>query len=216
MVQASMIDIPTMTLYERQLEIERGKEYLRDTKRAEDIDYQSKHFGLSAEDKRDLENAINELRQWKKEDDEKALKDIRKMSRELSIENKAAKTRLASYSRSNSRKEGRAISHATQSRIDDHIDNLNSIASEAEKAMRDVKKHVSRVRTAADDFADTIQGAEQPYTAPNEGTPDPGQQEGKHRRGYGGKVWSAYNALQKDRSRNVKAFTSQSTQSFAK
>src|SRR5260370_8251281 len=124
MVQSTMIDIPTKTIYERQLEIERGKEYLRDTKRAEDIDYQSKHFGLSAEDKRDLENAINELRQWKKEDDEKALKDIRKMSRELAIENKAAKTRLASYSRSNSRKEGRALSHATHTTLNYHIYHL--------------------------------------------------------------------------------------------
>jgi HK97 family phage prohead protease len=64
-------------------------------------------------------------------------------------------------------KAGRAISAATQQIVDDHVANLKALAT----------AHTKAIRTAADDFASTIQGAEPTYASPNAGTPD--DQEGK-------------------------------------
>jgi hypothetical protein len=76
----------------------------------------------------------------------------------------------------NNAKAGRAISSGTAQA-------LNNIATQvddhADKAMSTVKDHSKAVRTAADDLATRMQGAETPYAGDDPGTPDDGQQEGK-------------------------------------
>jgi HK97 family phage prohead protease len=74
------------------------------------------------------------------------------------------------------RKAGRAISASNQSSIDNHVSSLHDMAN---KMLADMKAHTKAVHTAADDFANTMQGAEQPYDGDDPGTPDEGQQEGK-------------------------------------
>jgi HK97 family phage prohead protease len=66
-------------------------------------------------------------------------------------------------------KRGAAISAANQELIKAHCANIKSMVAEHSKA----------ITSAADDFATTIQGAEQPYTGADPGTPEEGQQEGK-------------------------------------
>jgi uncharacterized protein len=70
-------------------------------------------------------------------------------------------------------KAGRAISAATQQIVDDHVANIKALAA----------AHTKAVRTAADDFASTIQGAEPTYAAPNAGTPDDQEGSKSHTRG---------------------------------
>jgi len=81
--------------------------------------------------------------------------------------------------RSLARKAGRVISAANQDTIDDHVSNLHDIADQATKAMKSAMVQMKAVHTAADDFANTIQGAEKPYVGDDSGKPDEGQQEGK-------------------------------------
>lgn len=73
-------------------------------------------------------------------------------------------------------KAGRSISAATSQAIKDYT---SSVHDHADKAMSIMKDHTKAVRTAADDFATRMQGAEVPYVGDDPGTPDPGQQEGK-------------------------------------
>jgi len=72
----------------------------------------------------------------------------------------------------------KANSKNTQSHIDNHIADLHDIADTATKAMKRAMSQIKAVHTAADDFATVIQGSEPAY-GDGEGTPDPGQQEGK-------------------------------------
>ena len=76
----------------------------------------------------------------------------------------------------NNAKAGRSISTATAKAINDAA---SAMHDHADKSMDTVKDHVKAVRTAADDFATRMQGAETPYAGDDPGTPDPGQQEGK-------------------------------------
>lgn len=63
-------------------------------------------------------------------------------------------------------KAGRSISADNMQNIQDHVDNMKALAT----------AHMKAVRTAADDFASIMQGAEPTYVAPHAGTPD--EQEG--------------------------------------
>ena len=74
------------------------------------------------------------------------------------------------------KKSGRAISAATAQSIKDYASTMHE---HADKAMDIMKDHAKAVRTAADDLATRMQGAETPYAGDDPGTPDPGQQEGK-------------------------------------
>jgi hypothetical protein len=81
-----------------------------------------------------------------------------------------------SNNRRHASKAGKPISSANQQRIDDHVSNLKSLA---DNAMSSMKEHTKAIRTAADDFATTMQGAEVPYAGDDSGKPDDGRQEGK-------------------------------------
>jgi HK97 family phage prohead protease len=81
-----------------------------------------------------------------------------------------------SNNRRHASKAGKPISSANQQRIDDHVSNLKSLA---DNAMSSMKEHTKAIRTAADDFATTMQGAEVPYAGDDPGKPDDGRQEGK-------------------------------------
>lgn len=84
-----------------------------------------------------------------------------------------------SSNRTSEQKAGKPISSANQQKIDEHIKNLNSMADDADKAVKSMQFHVKAVRTAADDFATSMQGAEKPYEGDDPGKPNDGQQEGK-------------------------------------
>lgn len=73
-------------------------------------------------------------------------------------------------------KSGRAISAATAQSIKSAAEAMHD---HADKAFDIVKEHTKAMRTAADDFANTMQGAEKPYEGDDSGKPDDGQQEGK-------------------------------------
>ena len=73
-------------------------------------------------------------------------------------------------------KSGRAISAATAQSLNSAADAMHD---HADKALDIMKEHTKAVRTAADDFANTMQGAEKPYAGDDSGNPDDGQQEGK-------------------------------------
>jgi len=84
-----------------------------------------------------------------------------------------------SSNRDPNQKAGKPISSANQQKIDDHIKNLNNMADDADKAVKSMQIHVKAVRTAADDFATGMQGAEKPYEGDDPGKPTDGQPEGK-------------------------------------
>ena len=73
-------------------------------------------------------------------------------------------------------KSGRAISASTAQSLNSAADAMHD---HADKAFDIMKEHTKAVRTAADDFANTMQGAEKPYAGDDSGKPDDGQQEGK-------------------------------------
>jgi uncharacterized protein len=75
-------------------------------------------------------------------------------------------------------KKGAAISAANQSTIDAHVANLHDIADAATKSMKSAMTQVKSLHTAANDFATTIQGSEDPYQSDDD-APDTGRQEGK-------------------------------------
>ena len=83
---------------------------------------------------------------------------------------------VADIAGDNTSKAGRAISAATAQSIKDYASTMHD---HADKAMDIMKDHAKAVRTAADDLATRMQGAETPYAGDDPGTPDPGQQEGK-------------------------------------
>jgi HK97 family phage prohead protease len=71
-------------------------------------------------------------------------------------------------------KAGRAISAATQDKLQAHIDNIRNMADEHKKAMNE---HIKAMHSAADDLATMLQGSEAAYGT-DEGKPETGQ-EGK-------------------------------------
>ena len=75
-------------------------------------------------------------------------------------------------------KKGAAISASNQQTIDAHVANLHDIADSATKSMKSAMTQVKALHTAANDFATTIQGSEDPYQSDDD-APDTDQQEGK-------------------------------------
>jgi HK97 family phage prohead protease len=75
-------------------------------------------------------------------------------------------------------KAGRVISANTAQAIKDYASTMHD---HADKAMDIMNEHAKALRSAADDFANTIQGSEQPYEGDDPGEADDDQQEGKGR-----------------------------------
>jgi len=126
-----------------------------------------------------LGKPISSTNQQKIDDHVKSMKDLAKSVKAAMRDHANAMhdtaDNLADIANDNT-KSGRAISAATAQSIKSVADSMHD---HADKAMDIMKEHAKAVRTAADDFANTMQGAETPYAGNDSGKPDDGQQEGK-------------------------------------